>query len=47
MKKKNTNIFEYPSGKIGGLIFQKNGRVRIDAAQLIKRKKNRKNDKKN
>lgn len=27
------------SGKIGGLVFQKNGRVRINQSLLIKRKR--------
>lgn len=39
------NIFAPLSGKILGLVFQKNGRVRINPNLLIKRKKKKKYEK--
>lgn len=41
MAKKITKILEPYSGKIGGLVFQKNGRVRINSQLLVKRRKRR------
>lgn len=35
-----TGITGQYSGKIGGLVFQKNGRVRINSRKLVKRKRN-------
>lgn len=38
-KDKLKNVFENYSGKIGGIVFQKNGHVRVQASDLVKRKK--------
>lgn len=36
-----TGILNYYSGKIAGLVFQRNGRVRINKQLLIKRRKSK------
>lgn len=43
MKSKNESpLIQNYSGKIGGIVFQKNGRLRINSLSLIKRKSKKK-----